>query len=269
MVMPPLSKTSMSLSLLALLLAGLTASPARAADHEGADRAADEEAGAKWGLGVGASLKKSPYKGMANDNSYLPLVSYENKWVRLFANTLDAKLPSLGDLDFSIRAKVALGEGYRASKSPYLAGMDSRNGSVYLGAAGTWRAGFAKLSLDYLEDVSGNSKGGQLKFGVERSFDFERALQVTPHASITRLDSKYVDYYYGVKASEATPARQEYIGKSTAETEFGVRFGYLVAPNQRVLLDISDAHRGAGISRSPLVDKSSTPAFQLGYIHAF
>lgn len=262
------SKQSISLNLLALL-AALVAGTAHAADHEGADRGADEEDGSRWGLGVGASFKKSPYKGISKDNSYLPLVSYESKWVRLFGNTLDAKLPSLGDFDFSIRTKVALGEGYKASKSAYLSGMESRNGSIYLGAASTWRAGFAKLSLDYLKDVSGHSKGSQLSFGIERSFNFDQRYQVTPHASVTSLDAKYVDYYYGVKASEATLARPEYVGKSTTETQVGVRLGYLVTPQQRLILDVSDERWGHGISKSPLVDKSSSPAFQLGYIYAF
>ena len=264
----PSSKQSISLHLLALL-AGLATSGARAADHEGADRGADVEDGSKWALGVGASLKKSPYKGIGNDNSYLPIVSYESKWVRLFGNTLDAKLPSLGDFDFSVRTKVSLGEGFKASKSPYLSGMESRNGSIYLGAASTWRAGFANLSLDYLKDVSGHSKGGQLSFGIERSFTFDGAYQVTPHASVTNLDSKYVDYYYGVKASEATSARPRYLGKSTTETQFGVRFAYLVTPQQRLILDVSDEHWGQGISRSPIVDKSSSPAFRLAYLYAF
>ena len=254
---------------LAAILATLQAPAAWADDHEGADRGADEQDGSKWGLGVGASLKHSPYKGISTDNSYLPLVSYENKYVRLFGNVFDVKLPSAGLFDFSLRAKVALGEGYQASKSAYLSGMESRNGSIYLGGATTLHAGFADLSLDYLKDVSGNSKGSQLKLGIEHSFSFDRRYQVTPHASVTSLDAKYVDYYFGVKASEATAARPEYTGKSTTDAEFGVRFGYLITPHQRLLLDVTDTHWGSGISKSPLVDKTSTPGVLLGYIYSF
>ena len=254
---------------LAAILAVLQAPAALAEDHEGADRGADEQEGSKFGLGVGASLKHSPYKGIKNDNSYLPLVTYENKYVRLFGNVFDVKLPSVGLFDFSLRTKVALGEGYKASKSAYLSGMESRNGSIYLGGATTMRVGFADLSLGYLKDVSGNSKGSQLKLDIERSFTFDRQYQVTPHASVTRLDAKYVDYYFGVKASEATAARPEYLGKSTTDTEIGVRFGYLITPHQRLLLDVTDTHWGSGISKSPLVDKTTTPGVLLGYIYSF
>ncbi len=258
---------------ISLFLLTLTASMlsivAHAAEPGDADHGAGEADGSHWGLGVGASLKKSPYKGISNNNIVVPLVSYDSKWVHFFGNTLDAKLPSIGEFDFAVRTQVAWGEGYKASKSPYLDGMDTRGGSIYLGGASTWHAGFAQMSLQYLKDVSGDSHGGQLKFGIERSFDVGGSYRITPHASVTNLDSKYVDYYYGVRQSEATSARPAYEGKSTTETEVGVRFIYLLASNQRLILDVNDTRWGSGISKSPLVDRTSTPGLLLGYTYAF
>ncbi len=254
---------------LAATLAVLHAPAAWAEDRAGADRGTDQQGGAQFGLGVGAGLRRSPYKGISNDNVYLPLVSYENKYVRLFGNVLDVKLPSVGMFDFSVRTMVGIGEGYKASKSVDLSGMEARNGSIYLGGATTLHAGFADVSLDYLEDVSGNSKGSRLKLGIERSFVFERRYQVTPHASVTRLDAKYVDYYFGVEPSEASSERPEYRGKPTADTEIGVRFVSLITLQQRLLLDVTDTRWGSGITGSPLVDRKSTPGALLGYIYSF
>lgn len=224
---------------------------------------------AKWGLGLGVSVRKSPYEGVGDKSTVLPLLSYENDWVRLFGTTLDAKLPSAGPVDFSLRAKVALGEGYVASDSAALAGMAARDGSIYLGAATTWHAGFAEFSLDYLHDVSGNSQGARLRLGAEHSFAFAQRFLVTPHASVTRLDAKHVDYFYGVRPEEATAARPAYAGKATAETELGIRFGLLLAPNQRLLLDLVDTHWGSGVTDSPLVGRSSAPGILLGYTYTF
>ncbi len=254
---------------LAAIFVTLQAPVARAEDRETADRGADQQDGPQFGLGVGASFKRSPYKGIDNDNVYLPLVSYEGRYVRLFGNVLDVKLPPVGMFDFSIRGKVGLGEGYKASKSAYLSGMASRNGSIYLGGATTMHAGFADLSVDYLKDVSGNSKGSQLKLGIERSFIFERRYQLTPHASVTRLDAKYVDYYFGVKPSEATTERPQYLGKPTTDTEIGVRFVSLITLQQRLILDVTDTHWGSGVADSPLVDRKTTPGALLGYIYSF
>ncbi len=254
---------------LTAILTALQAPHAWAQDHGDADRDAGGPGGSTWGLGVGASIARSRYKGIGNDNVFFPLVTYESRVVKLFGNVLDIRLPSEGPLDFALRAKVGLGEGYRASRSPYLSGMKSRSDSIYLGAVTTWHAGFADLSVDYLKDVSGNSKGSRLQFGIDRAFIFDDRYLVTPHASVTRLDAKYVDYYDGVEASEATATRPAYLGKSATETELGVRFGWLVTRNQRLLLDVSDTHWGSGISSSPIVDRKSTPGLKIGYLHGF
>jgi outer membrane protein len=273
LIQPVLSMSSSKKFPISLFLFTLTASMlsvgAHAAEPGDADHGAGEAGASHWGLGVGASLKKSSYKGISNNNLVVPLVSYDSKWVHFFGNTLDAKLPSIGEFDFALRTQLAWGEGYKASRSPYLDGMDHRGGSIYLGGASTWHASFAQMSLQYLKDVSGNSHGGQLKFGIERSFNVGRSCQITPHASVTNLDSKYVDYYYGVRQSEATSGRPAYEGKSTTETEVGVRLVYLLASNQRLILDVNDTHWGSGVSKSPLVDRTSTPGLLLGYTYAF
>jgi outer membrane protein len=252
------------LSLVAVL-STLAAASARAADHEGADRGAAVDDGSRWGAGLGVAIRKSPYKGVDNNNGALPLFSFENDYLLFFGTTLDAKLPSLGDFDFSLRTKVSVGGGYKASKSPYLAGMDSRNGAVWFGGATTWHAGVADLSLDFLD----SSKGSQLQLEIERSFMVGKALQVTPHASVTRFDAKYVDYYFGVKAAEARPDRPAYTGTSGLQTDFGVRFAVMVTPHQRLLIDAYDTRSGQDITDSPLVAKKSIPAVIVGYTYNF
>jgi outer membrane protein len=250
---------------LVAVLSTLAAAPARAEDHEGADRGAAVDDGSRWGAGVGVAVRKSPYKGIDNNDGALPLFSFENNYLLFFGTTLDAKLPSLGDFDFSLRTKVSVGGGYKASKSPYLAGMESRNGAVWFGGATTWHAGFADLSLDFLD----STKGSQLQLAIERSFMVGSALQVTPHASATRFNGKYVDYYFGVTAAEAKPDRPAYTGTSGLQTDFGVRFAAMVTPHQRLLLDVYDTRLGKDIADSPLVARKSIPAVILGYTYNF
>jgi outer membrane protein len=247
----------------------LAAATAQAAEHEGADRGADEPDGYNWGLGAGVGIKKSPYAGVNSKTSALPLISFENKYVRLFGNQFDVKLPSYGPFDFSLRTQVAIGDGYKGSDSARLNGMADRKGAVFVGGAATWRNAIANVSVDWLKDVSGRSKGSEFKLGAEHPFRFAGAFEIAPHAQFLHVDGKYVDYYYGVRASEATPVRQEYLGKSTSELQAGVRFAYLLAAHQRILLDVSDTHLGSGITDSPIVDRTWMPALRIGYTYAF
>lgn len=105
--MPVKSKTPLPL-LTGLLCAASCFSAAHAADNCGADRKADDQPDEyHWGLGIGAGIKKSPYRGVKNDTTVLPLLSYENHYIRFFLDTLDVKLPSAGPFDFSLRSKSA------------------------------------------------------------------------------------------------------------------------------------------------------------------
>ena len=266
----PTKKTSAWPVLTVLLCAFMGISAAHAADRKGADRGADDDADEyHWGLGLGVSTAKSPYVGMKNDTKVIPLLSYENQYVRYFGNTLDVKLPSAGDFDFSLRGKLPLGGGYKASDSAYFAGMADRKGAFDLGGAMTWRTSLGKASLEYLRDASGHSKGAKLKLGFEHAFRLDRRFEVVPHLELTREDAKLVDYYYGVSSAEATSVRRTYVGNSTTNTEFGVRLGYAIDPRQRLLLDVVDLRRGSSITNSPLVARKSTPGLKFGYIYRF
>jgi outer membrane protein len=253
----------------ALALFLLSVPLAHAAEHEGADRGEDEPDGYRWGLGVGVGFKKGPYAGVDSKTTVLPLVSFENRYVRLYGNKLDAKLPSWGPVDFSLRTQVSIGEGYKGSDSAQLAGMADRKGAIFVGATSTWRNAIANVSVSWLKDVSGHSKGSVASLDAEHGFRVAERFEITPHVEFARYDAKFVDYYYGVRADESTASRPAYLGKSSSEVRAGLRFGYLVTPHQRLLLDVSDGRLGAAITDSPVVDRKSVAEVRLGYLYAF
>jgi outer membrane protein len=222
----------------------------------------------QWWLGAGVGTMRSPYRGVSNRTDPLPFILYESRYVHFFGSTVDLKLPAVDNLGFTLRAKYLPMEGYKSNYSDALNGMDTRRGSIWLGPTGTWRAPYAKLSLEWLTDASGNSKGNTLKLGIDRAFQYGR-YTLTPHAGATWMDSKYVDYYYGVKSSEVTASRPLYAGKSTTDIEAGLRTDYALTRNQLVLIDLTDIRRGTGITDSPLVDKSSSFSIRVGYLYKF
>ncbi|MDB5774382.1 MAG: outer membrane protein [Herbaspirillum sp.] len=220
---------------------------------------------AQWGLGIGVAASRSPYKGVSNRTNVLPLVLYESKYIHFFGNAVDLKLPSVENFTFTLRAKYALGDGYKASDSPTLSGMDERKGTIWLGGTAAWQNPYARLSLEAL--TAGN-KGNTLKLGIEHAFQFGQ-FKLTPHAGATWMDSKYVDYYYGVKSNEVTATRSFYAGKSTTDFEVGVRADYALTKNQLILIDVGNSYNGSGITNSPLVDKSSSLKVLAGYLYKF
>jgi outer membrane protein len=220
----------------------------------------------QWGLGIGVGSESRPYRGTSSKTSVLPLVFYENRWIHFFGSTLDFKLGSIDQFSFTLRAKYSLGDGYKPGDSTTLHGMDERKGALWYGASAKWENPYADLSLELL--TAGSTKGSTVKLGIEHGFEMG-SFKLTPHLSTTWMDSKNVDYYYGVKPSEAIAGRPTYLGKSTSNLEFGVRADYALTRNQLIILDVGDLQRGTGIKDSPLVDKSSAMSVKVGYLYKF
>ncbi|MFT3953780.1 MAG: MipA/OmpV family protein [Piscinibacter sp.] len=226
-----------------------------------------------WSLGIGAVNKQDAYKGMDRETTALPLVRYENEYLKVGGLGLELKLPGLelgnaGRVRFGVVGKLELG-GYEADDAPILAGMAERKGGFWAGARAEWENALVDLSAQWTADTSGHSKGQRFSLGLEKKFRLGRQLMVVPYLGAHWLDRKYVGYYYGVRADEAMAGRAAYAGKAGVNAELGVRTMYLLDRHHSMLLDVSVTGLAKGIKDSPLVDRSNTNRVVLGYMYRF
>lgn len=228
---------------------------------------ADSGTASQWGLGIGAGYERKPYRDFDDKARVLPLLMFENRYLSVFGTRADIKLPSYGPVSFSLRARYAL-DGYEADDSPFLAGMEERKDSAWLGGAATWRAPFGSLSAELLGDVSGHSEGMQFRLQLDRRLQ-RGAFAFTPRIAAHWMDDKYVDYYYGVRAREARFGRAVHQGEATTNLELGLRVDYTLAPRQSLFVDVSATRLGSGIEDSPLVDRSGVAGVRVGYLYRF
>ncbi|WOI43612.1 MipA/OmpV family protein [Acidovorax sp. BLS4] len=255
---------------LCLLAAAQAAAQERSTDA--ASAAGAPGAASSWGIGIGASAVRRPYAGAESKNIAVPLLFYESRWLRVSGATADVKLLQKefgpqSSIGLTGRLKYEDG-GYEAGDSPRLAGMADRDGSVWGGAAVTWNTGFARVSGEWLSDLSSKSKGQKLQLQVDRRFGFG-SFGLTPRVQAQWLDEKYVDYYFGVRANEAQPGRAQYTGKAATTMEVGLRLDYAIRPRQTVFLDVSATSLPDEIKNSPIVGRSSMSRATVGYIHRF
>lgn len=272
----PMSRAA-GLSALALVLCGAvstaTAQPSGPGGPDGPGAGAGGPGGSGWGLGIGVINSQTPYKGMDRETKALPMIRFENEYVKVGGLGLELKLPGLelgnaGRIKFGLVGKLDLG-GYEASDSPFLAGMAERKGGFWAGAKAEWDNDVAELSAQWTADTSGNSKGQRFSLGLEKNWRFGNKVMVVPHLTAHWLDKKYVDYYYGVRAEEATAGRAAYAGKSGVDVELGLRTMYLFDRNHSVMLDVSATRLATSIKDSTLVDRSSSNRVILGYLYSF
>lgn len=221
-----------------------------------------------WGVGLGTSTKHKAYAGMGTSTTVIPLISYENRWVRFAGPLLDIKLPTQGAVSLTLRARYAFEDGYEASDAPVLSAMAERKASVWLGASALWRSSMADLSVEWLGDASGHSKGQRLRLAAEKSWRVGQFV-LAPRLAVQWHDRKSVNYYYGVRDSEARAGRAAYAGRATTHTELGLRTAYTLAPQQSVYADLSATRLGSAVRNSPLVGRSTETALRLGYLYRF
>lgn len=220
-----------------------------------------------WGIGLGADVRQLPYRDADNDTAGIPLVYFENYWVRVMGPSAELKLPSAGPFSFRLKARYLI-DGYEASDSPYLGGMAERDDSVWAGGEVIWRTPFVNLSAELLGDASSHSEGQRFRLQAERRFD-NGAFSFTPRLAATRYDRDFVGYYYGVNAAEALADRPQYGGDSAVNVELGLRVDYRLSAKQNVFVDLRATRLGSAITDSPLVDRSSVSGLRVGYFYRF
>lgn len=254
---------------LTLSLLAMSTASAYAADKGASDETAVEPTSVRWGLGVAVNIRKSIYDGVGTRSMALPLVRYDGDVVHVSGNQIDVTAPSVGAVKFSLHAELPVGEGYKSVDSPQLAGMADRRSAVMVGVNSTLQCELADLMLAWLKSASGGSHGSAARFGAEHAFRMAPMTQLVPHVAVSSFDRRYVDYFYGVTAAEATSIRPFYAGKSARAFEFGVRLQHAIDLRHRFQVDVSNTRYGDGITASPIVAKSLEATVKVGYSYSF
>ncbi len=222
---------------------------------------------AQWGAGVIAGVDRKPYRGMESDKMAVPLVTYQSRYISVLGPGIDFKLPSDGPLQVALRARYS-DDGYKAKDSAYLTGMAEREASFWVGPMARVTSGDSSATLEVLADAMGNSKGRKAALTLEHAFE-AGALTIAPRVSAQWHDDKFVDYYYGVRATEALAQRRRFDGSASTNVEFGLRLTHIFAQRHMLMLDLSSTRLGGAIKDSPLVERTRSSQAYAGYFYYF
>ena len=182
---------------LALAL-GLAATPAFAQD------APDPQP--RWTVGLLALDRDAPYRQLDEDLLVVPLVRFEGERFYLRGMRGGVVLANSGGISFGGFLQ-ARGDGYDAADSPFLAGMADRKFSMDAGLAASWRVpGVGQFEASLATDVLDRSGGQEAEVswtGLVRAAGW----QILPSVALRWQSQDMVDYYYGVRTSEAIVGR--------------------------------------------------------------
>lgn len=167
---------------------------------------AQEKSGYHFSVGAGYALKSNIRKDNLYKGAHKKMVGKAIPMAQVFLGPVQI---GAGGLTLNILGNPFLGAYFNVSQmgdNYYGAGMENRKES--------WGAGFGVklfgLQLQLNKDINGRSKGhkGQISYG--KAHFFHDDLLVRFGVSLEILDQNYMNYYYGVRAHEATATRPYY-----------------------------------------------------------
>ena len=226
-----------------------------------------------WGIGVAVVSSQQAYTGIDRDNKVLPLLSYENRYVRIIGPEVAVKLPSYqlnesNSFKFNVIGKYDFTD-YEQNDAPILNGMEDRDGGFWVGFRTEWQNPLAEISVELATEVAGDSDGSSANISLEKTWHFAGNYMFTPRIGVNWQNKDYIDYYYGVRANEVSAERAFYQGEAGTSVEFGARVAHLFNYRHFIFLDMSVTSLATEIKDSPLVDRSSENRLLFAYIYNF
>jgi len=218
-------------------------------------------------VGAGVVIRSKPFEGIDSKVYPVPLFGYEGE--RLYLRGISGGYRLIKAGGFSVGPTVRPRfEGYDASDSSALAGMKNRNATVDGGIDVAWRTDWGLLSAVTVTDMLGAHDGYEIELSytarfTRANFDF------IPGFALTWRNSNLVDYYYGVKTSEARAGRPAYspdaaltpLVRLAIQRDLKKRWGLLFATQYEWL--------ASEMRDSPIVDDDGILSVLLGVTYSF
>lgn len=255
------------MQLLMVLSLSLLPQLASAGDDEdrGSARERIEPEGFLYGIGV--SIDREIYKDFDRRVILLPVIGYSDEKWTVFGPFVRYELLQSGPIEYTIQAKPRF-QGFDEDDSDIFEGMDERKFSMDLGFGAEYERDDWQIDLSYLHDVLDRSNGTEVSIGVGKLFRYKQ-LFIEPGVSLSYLDRKHVDYYYGVKASEATGFRPEYDGGDAVNAGLGIKFLTPAWFGGLTQFGIEHSWFDSVIADSPLTDEDRSLGMFVAYSRFF
>ncbi|MDG1750541.1 MAG: MipA/OmpV family protein [Thalassotalea sp.] len=217
--------------------------------------------------GIGLSVNKEIYKGFNTRTMPLPIIGYKGDRLTVYGPFISYKLKSFENTDFVIKLSPRF-QGFDESDSYIFQGMAKRKHSLDAGFSVNYNKHNWNASLSTLFDALNNSGGYEIKSSLSRKFNYG-PIFIEPSISMSLLDSKHVDYYYGIKSNKINQNRNVYTGNRAINAGVGVSIATPIFFGGFTRVNIEYWQFDSAITKSPLVDNKNSVSAQLLFTKMF
>jgi outer membrane protein len=220
------------------------------------------------GLGAIERLDRPPYKNANVTHDLVPLYMYEGERVYLHATRIGLKLAERRDHQFELFLDYRY-EGFPTENPPkVLDGLARRTAAIQTGAAYRSRTQFGNLDLEVLHDANNTSHGNEWRLGYSIDVDAGR-WHFRPSWTVARRSANLNNYYYGVRADEATAWRPAYMPGAGTDWSAALYGYYELTRRWRLLGAVGVTYLADGVRASPLVDDKPQVGALVGAAYDF
>ena len=225
-----------------------------------------------WQVGFLAEASRSPFIGDQKETTGLPLVSYINGRFSYIGGTVQYQLNSDDDSELYVAGQLRQRQYYAASKDfnedLAIDGMQDRHAAFELGPGLKQLMPWGQVVVEGLVDVTGAHEGYELTARYSYPIQTGRWL-IEPAIGVQLQSSGLVDYYHGVRDSEAQDDRPAYRGDRAINTLTALTVGYTVNTQLLVTAGMEQAVLDSSIADSPIVSEKRLQKAYLGLIYTF
>ncbi|KZN38489.1 hypothetical protein N480_12615 [Pseudoalteromonas luteoviolacea S2607] len=250
----------MKLSVLALASTSVIAISTAAIGQE-----QDEEL--RFGLGGAVVTQDEGYKDVGSETQFVPAIAIEYGDFRLLGPYASYTFFKTDSFELAATGMLRL-DGYEQADGDIFKGMEDRDMSFDFGLEAEIDTDFGEFGLKYTQDVTNTHEGYEATLSYGLPIMVEKG-RIVPYIAASYASEDLTNYYYGVKANEATADRTFYQVDSATNFEVGVSSDWFFGQNHMIKADISYTSFDSSIKDSPLVDKSGTFQVLLGYVYVF
>ena len=199
----------------------------------------------------------------------MPLYLYESEHFFLHPTRAGLKLADENRHRFDLFVEYHRFEGFpHGGIPPSLADMQVRVSSTDLGLSYAYRATWGKLQAEFVHDALNVTKGDELRLGYSYDWNSGR-WHLQPTINLMQRSAKLNNYYYGVRAEEATAERPQYMPGAGTNAWLGVYGHYDISRGWRILGGLGANLLDQRVRKSPIVGDGIQPTAFLGAAYDF
>lgn len=226
---------------------------------------------AEISLGGGVIISKKPYGGWGTDTTIIPFANVYYQGLFFKGTKLGYEIYKDKQLTVSPIASWRF-DGYESSDSSTLSGMSDRDMTIDAGLEIAYKLNFATFNASFVTDMLSEHDGYEIELGLSkrfgRAFGVEQ-LSIIPKIGVSFLSDNLVDYYYGVRASEATASRAAYSVDSSINYNAGFNLSYALDDKWDFITGFNYTWLDDEIHNSPIVSKSGVYSILIGATYEF